>query len=109
MAKLGEDVGVFANAAGILAQRGIEHMVQTVFDVPMASDSRGFHRSFTGDEVIGERLARLETPTAGVKAFNAATDFDHGFEVMGQGPVTVPAGKGQSRAARCSIRLRQSR
>jgi hypothetical protein len=41
VAKLGEDAGITADAAGILAERDIEDVVQAILDGPVAPDGLG--------------------------------------------------------------------
>ena len=103
MAKLGEDARVLANAAGIFAERGVQDVVQAVFDAPVPTDgaAQSVRRGVAGRQIVRRLfLARFETTARRIEALHLAPDFDHDLEVV------VPAGKGQTRTVRCSIRLR---
>jgi hypothetical protein len=83
MAEMGEYIGVLADTARILAEGGVQHVVEPVVDTPVTANGLGQsgRRGVAGDEVVSDRgLAQLKTAAAGIEFLHATADLDHGFE-----------------------------
>ena len=97
----GEDAGPAPDAAGVLAERAVAHVVVAVLDAPMATDGCGAGLGTEGSlaGVVGDFAASWPQAGAGVPAQGAAGDAHDagdeglpiGIERVGRGEDLDPA------------------